>query len=173
MKKADLIVILGSPNADDGRLFDVAIDRCRLAIKLYQNNPQQRFILTGGFGEHFNVSPYSHAQLLEQYLIHAGIAKIHILAHVNSLNTIEDATLSEAIIRSLNPGVVTIVTSDYHADRAKFIFSEVLQNSGKLVFQLSSTDPAHSELDIRELSVHEKRSLVKLKRVGIAGYYGK
>ena len=170
-EKTDLIVVLGSPNADDGRLFDVAIGRCELALGVYRENPDQRVILTGGFGAHFNTTPFPHAELLERYLIDRGLPQQVIVGRVESANSIEDALLSKDLIASLNPGKITIVTSDYHQDRAEFIFKSVWGESVDLRFRYSSVDPDRSELDILALTAHEKRAVEKLKRVGLEGYY--
>ena len=169
--KTDLIVVLGSPNADDGRLYDVAIGRCELALEVYRENPEQRVILTGGFGEHFNLSSQPHSRLLEDYLLEQGLPENAIAGHVESANSIEDALLSKDLIASLNPGVVTIVTSDYHQERAEFIFRNVWGDAIDLRFRYSPANPDTSELDIRELAAHEKRAVEKLRCVGLEGYY--
>ena len=170
-EKTDLIIILGSPNTDDGRLYDVAIGRCELALEVYRENPDQRVILTGGFGAHFNTSPFPHAEVLERYLVGRGLPQQAIVGHVQSANSIEDALLSKDLITSLNPGTITIVTSDYHQERAEFIFRSVWGESVDLRFRYSLADPDHSELDILTLTAHEKRAVEKLKRVGLDGYY--
>lgn len=170
-EKTDLIVILGSPNADDGRLFDVAIGRCKLASEIYRENPEQRIVLTGGFGEHFNNSPHPHAKLLENYLTQLGVPEHVIVGRIESGNTIEDALLSRDLIEVLCPGVITVVTSDYHKNRAEYVFKTVLGKSYTLKFRYSETNPDESELDIRALTAHEARACEKLEKVGIDGYY--
>lgn len=167
-----IIMILGSPNADDGRLYDVAISRCQLALAEYRKNPGVKFLLTGGFGAHFNQSPKPHAAYLEEYLTKAGVKKNCFLECAESANTIEDATLSKLIVEKYPVTDLTIITSDYHLARAEYIFREVYRELPfDLIFLAAPSAEARSEMDIKDLKQHEARALEKLKKNGIANYY--
>jgi uncharacterized SAM-binding protein YcdF (DUF218 family) len=167
-----IIMILGSPNADDGRLYDVAVAKCQLALLEYHKNPDAKFLLTGGFGAHFNRSSKPHAAYLEEYLIKAGIPKDSILEHAESANTIEDATLSKPIVQRRHATDVTIITADFHLPRVEYIFREIYRDLPlHLTFLASPTDEERSELNIKELKQHEAVALQKLKTRGIVNYY--
>ncbi len=59
----ELLVVLGSPNDDDGRLSPRAVERLRGALREHRARPDLPILLTGGFGEHFNrSSPRPHAE---------------------------------------------------------------------------------------------------------------
>ncbi|HEX3043599.1 MAG TPA: YdcF family protein [Bacillota bacterium] len=168
----DIIMILGSPNADDGQLYDVAISRCRLALVEFEKNPAAKFLLTGGFGAHFNRSSKPHAAYLEEYLLKAGVKRDSVLEYAESANTIEDATLSKPVIEKYKAANVTIITSDYHLARAEYIFREIYQDLQlNLTFLAAPSDEEQSELDIKDLKKHEANALQKLKTTGIANYY--
>ena len=67
----NVIIILGSPNSQKGRLSKIAIGRARKCLEIF--NPEKDMILcTGGFGVHFNTSEKPHADYLKQYLIKNG-----------------------------------------------------------------------------------------------------
>jgi uncharacterized SAM-binding protein YcdF (DUF218 family) len=166
------IIVLGSPNAKDGRLYDVAVGRCETALNVYRKHPDYKFILTGGFGSHFNQSNQPHAYYLAQCLINSGIQEKDILEFAESANSIEDALLSRPIVEKYNIRRLIIVTSDYHAERAEFIFTKVYEDLDvNISFSAADTNIENSELDIRRLIQHEKTALQKLKKNGLEKYY--
>lgn len=167
-----VIIVLGSPNDRNGRLYDVAIGRCKTAIRVYKKHPGYKLLLTGGYGTHFNESNRPHARYLAEYLIQSGLQKKDILEFAESANSIEDATLSKPIIQKYDIKNIIIVTSDYHVDRAKYIFNQIYENIPvNISFSTAITDIKNSELDIRSLIKHEKFSLNKLKKYGMENYY--
>lgn len=171
MNTNKIIIVLGSPNSDDGLLYDVAIQRCELALKAYKKTPC-KILLTGGFGVHFNKSNKPHAFYLGQHLIQSGVAKTDILEYIESSNTIEDATMSIYIFEKYTINNATIITSDFHLERAKFIFNKVCNNSNiNFTFLATKTDQHTSQIDIDALKKHEVFALNKLKKYGIDNYY--
>ncbi|MBN2091657.1 YdcF family protein [candidate division KSB1 bacterium] len=160
-----LIVVLGSPNSETGQLYSIARERCELAMKLFHENPGAKLLLTGGFGAHFNVSAKPHAFYLQKYLMERGIPESAFLEFALSSNTLEDASLSKPIILNTDSRKITIVTSDYHYPRAKFIFErEFLDISLEISFCTSITNAEKCEIDLEPLKKHEKMALEKLKR---------
>lgn len=167
----EVILILGSPNKPDGELYDIAIDRCKRALSLYYSDPNRKIMATGGFGGHFNTSDKAHAALLMQYLQGFGIPTGQFLPWAESRNTIEDARMSLHLLESHPVSKLIIVTSDYHYDRAQYIFGEVHGTRWPMEFALCETDPEESALDLIALAAHEKRALKRLKEKGLNGYY--
>ncbi len=168
------ILILGSPNTKDGRLYDVAIGRCKIALCEYRKNKNYKFILTGGYGAHFNESNHPHAWYLAQYLIKSGVPKKDILEYIESANSIEDVRLSKPIILKHNINRIIVVTSDYHLDRAQYIFNQIYSHLNlNIFFSAARTDIKNSELDILKLIEHEKFALEKIKQYGVENYYKK
>ena len=171
---AGAIIVLGSPNTKDGRLYDVAIGRCEIALSEYRKNKNYKFLLTGGYGAHFNESNHPHAWYLAQYLIESGVPKKDILEYAESTDSIEDAKLSKPIILKHNINRIIIVTSDYHLNRAQYIFNQVYSHLNvEIFFSTAKTDIKNSELDILKLMKHEKFALEKIKRYGLENYYKK
>jgi len=93
-----------------------------------------------------------------------GIPERAILDLVESKNTLEDASLSKPIVAALNPPRVIVVTSDYHFERAKYVFEREFSELGiKLEFSICETDATNSDLPLDELRQHEKEALARLR----------
>lgn len=161
-----IIIILGSPNSKDGQLYSVAKQRCDKGIQEYLNNPAWRIVLTGGFGEHFNESAKPHTYYLKNYLLMRGIDPAAIIDSVMSTNTLEDASLSRPIIEQYNVGDILVVTSDFHYERARFIFEREFANVKiGIRFSLCTTDESTCGFDLERQKIHEKNSLKKLQEL--------
>ena len=160
-----LIVVLGSPNAEDGRLYSVAKERCQLALDEYASHPGWRILLTGGYGAHFNTTHHPHAAYLKRYLAARGIPQHDIVEFAESSNTIEDASLSKPIVSKYAVRRILVITSDYHQDRARYVFGkEFADTDVEIEFSIAQTDEAVCELDLEALKRHERAALERLKR---------
>ena len=166
MKQAipGIIIILGSPNSKEGELYHMARQRCEKGIQEHLNHPGWKIVLTGGFGEHFNTTKQAHNVYLKKYLLERGIAHDVILDSVLSSNTLEDASLSKPIIVKHKVKDILVVTSDFHYDRARYIFeTEYSDTDINIRFSLADTDESTCEFDLKSQKAHEKRSLKRLK----------
>jgi uncharacterized SAM-binding protein YcdF (DUF218 family) len=163
MKKKCLIIVLGSPNKENGELYSVAKERCELALQIYRKNSACKIILTGGYGDHFNRSKKPHACYLKSYLLKAGIIREDIIACVESTNTREDASLTKSIVEKNKIEKIIIITSDFHEKRARFIFEKEYAELGvPIEFAVSHTISKNCELDLEALIQHEQRALDNL-----------
>jgi vancomycin permeability regulator SanA len=161
----EVIVVLGSPNFPDGTLGPIAKDRLHGCLSVFDPK-KHKIICTGGFGSHFNTSPIAHANYLQRFLIENGVPSTAFLSLALSSNTVEDATFSKSILSKLNYKNLLIITSNYHLDRVKFIFSEVLSG-----FDLNYIGVNHHSIDdiLKPLIQHEKQALDELHVNGL--YY--
>ena len=160
-----IILVLGSPNADDGTLSKMALSRLDECLKLYRSS-NFKIVLTGGFGAHFNVADKAHAVYLQEYLIGIGVKNEDILAIVESANSVQDATLSKWIIYKFQPEQILIVTSDYHYLRAKLIFETVYAPFEAIDFCLAPSAEV-DETILSRLVAHEKTTLQDLIDHGV------
>lgn len=160
-----IIIILGSPNSEEGELYPVAIERCEKGIQEHLNRPGWKILLTGGFGEHFNKSEKPHAFYLQKYLLERGIAPEAILDLVLSTSTLEDASLSKQKVAKYNVKEIVVVSSDFHYNRARYIFERGYadMNIG-IRFSLSETDESSCGFDLKRQKEHERSSLSLLKK---------
>ncbi len=161
-----LIVVLGSPNAEDGALYSIARERCRLALDEYARRDGWKLLLTGGYGAHFNTTDQPHAAYLKDYLTARGIPEADIVEFAQSSNTLEDASCSKPIVRKYGVQEILVITSDYHQARARHVFEREFADTGvEIAFSVAQTDEAACELDLEALRRHERQARERLRRL--------
>jgi uncharacterized SAM-binding protein YcdF (DUF218 family) len=159
-------------NDKTGNLSDMALERCNKALEVFQEHKDSWFITTGGTGEAFNVNPRSHAYFLKQYLVKNGVPEGRFLPFAESQNTIQDAKLSKTILKSRPVVSITVVSSDFHIDRVRYLFEKIYHGEvSNLSFVPAPAYPNPAQYDLEALIKHEKRAMAHLKKYGIDGYY--
>ncbi len=156
-----ILLLLGSPNNEKGELSQIATDRITYASNVYKSNNNLKILCTGGFGEHFNVTNLPHAYYAQKKLIQKGIHHDDFLPYVLSTNTYEDFEMAKETIQSNAPGLLIVVTSDFHMERA-IMLQETLINYPQTIYL-----PAKSSLSKNELLPlieHEKNAIKRLKK---------
>ncbi|MGN1344601.1 MAG: YdcF family protein [Traorella sp.] len=103
------IVILGCGLLDSNRISPLLMQRCQIAIELYQKEPKQ-IVVSGGMGKDESIS---EAKAMKEYIIKQGINEKDILLEEKSSNTKENLLYTSILIGNS----FTIVTSDYHRPR--------------------------------------------------------
>ena len=160
------IVILGAPNSEAGELSSIAEERCELALVEYAKRPDWKFLLTGGYGAHFNITDQPHAAYVKRHLVSRGVPPQKILELVESTNTLQDASLSKPIIIRYGAPEIAVVTSDYHAARARYVFEREFANTGvRINFLASQTVEAACGFNLDAQKKHEQQALAKLKEM--------
>jgi len=159
-----VIIILGSANDDAGNLSPSSLERADKGIAEYRNNPGSKILATGGFGDHFNTTDQPHALHVKSYLIGQGVDEDDILPPAVSKDTIEDAVLAKEILQGREVSGIILVTSDFHMDRSKFIFSRVFPEYR--ITYVEAVSLANPE-KMKKLLQHEKESMAKLLDQGI------
>lgn len=156
-----IIILLGAPNDDAGRLSSIAEERCRQALVECRSRSGYAVLPTGGFGEHFNRTAKPHAHYTRRYLLEHGVPAPAILEPVHSSSTREDAALSRPVVVSCGVQNVVVVNSDFHVARAELIFGREFGG-----FQLSfcASTTALPGADLEALAQHEQHAVARLKR---------
>ena len=159
-----LIVILGSPNTDDGDLPAMALGRVTAGYQLYQERRATgwQLLLTGGFGEHFNRTAFPHAYYLQQWLLTQRVPAHAIVDFALSRHTGEDALLALPIVERTGVRQLCVVTSDFHVARAALIFRRVFPDYPVEFVgapYLSTCSPAEQE----RLTAHEAKRIAELQ----------
>ena len=160
----EILIILGSPNSPNGDLGNISISRLNSCLNLYKKNTL--IICTGGWGPHFNTSVHSHASLAKNYLIDEGVPEKAFLECALSSNTVDDAVKIIPIIKNLSHIKLTVITSDYHLERVKLIFNEILKGFTITYVGVESNLPKNSYDAIIE---HEKKAIHSIQENGL--YY--
>ena len=160
MRAAGVIVVLGSPNDDQGRLSSIALERCSQALAEFKRNPEYAVLPTGGWGAHFNTTDKPHGFYVRRELLTCGIPESAFLPCVKSSNTFEDATVSRPILDFYPETELIVLTSDFHAVRAQYLFEREYPER-RITISASVTDLPPNELALRQ--EHEHKALKRLK----------
>jgi uncharacterized SAM-binding protein YcdF (DUF218 family) len=159
-----MIVVLGSPNSEDGELYSVAKERCELALAEYAKRSDWKLLLTGGYGAHFNTTDQPHAAYLKRYLVKRGVPGQAIVEFAESTNTLQDASYSKPIVLKYRVPEIVVVTSDYHVDRARYVFErEFADTEVRIEFLVSQTEEETCEFDLEAQKEHEREALARLR----------
>jgi uncharacterized SAM-binding protein YcdF (DUF218 family) len=160
-----VLIVLGSPNDQHGRLHSVALERCACALRLHRDNPEWPLLLTGGFGAHFNTADRPHAWYLGSHLREHGVPEQALLPFALSRSTLEDASLAKPIALASGAQAAVVITSDYHVERARWVFlREFADTTLTLLFCATVTDESRCELDLAALKRHEREALGRFRR---------
>lgn len=162
--KKEVLVVLGSPNSPIGELSDISKNRLDYCRKIFTKG--QLVLLTGGWGAHFNTSDKPHAFYGRAYLINKGLSEKDFLEFAMSENTVDDAVKIKAILSEPKNANLIVITSDYHEDRVKLIFKEILKE-----YEISfvGVESSLDEKRLHELRKHEDKAINAIKRNGL--YY--
>ena len=160
--ETEVLAVLGSPNSSTGELSDISKSRLDCCWDLFRKG--QRVICTGAWGAHFNTSDQAHAFYAKEYLLEKGLSEEDFLEFALSENTVDDARKIKAVLSGLNYRKLTVISSDYHLERVKLIFTKILEE-----YQLEFIG-AKSKLDeetYRSLLLHEKNAIQSIKEKGL------
>ncbi|RXK52152.1 YdcF family protein [Aquirufa rosea] len=160
-----LLIVLGSPNTPNGQLGQIALDRVNYCFHLFEQEPKP-ILCTGGFGNHFNLSPWPHAELLKNKLLQLGVNDDYFLPLALSANTVEDATKSLAILQNYAVATLQIITSNYHLERVKLIFDIILSSWDREYFGVEHVADLP---ELASLMAHEQKAIAQIKNNGL--YY--
>lgn len=159
------LVVLGSPNSEDGNLGYTALDRLNYCLDIFDS--KNHFIIcTGGFGEHFNTTKNAHATYAIKYLMDKGVKSESFLESALSANTVEDAVMTKKIILRHNLDSLVVITSDYHLERVKLIFNEILAS---FTIEYKGVEHDISNVEKEKLATHEKKAIDGILNKGL--YY--
>lgn len=159
------LVVLGSPNSEDGSLGYTALDRLDYCLDIF--DPKNNYIIcTGGFGAHFNTTNKAHATYAMKYLMDNGVESKSFLEPALSANTVEDAVMTKKIVLNHNLDSLVVITSDFHLERAKLIFDQILE-SVTIEYRGVEHDVSHTEKE--KLLAHEKKAISGILNKGL--YY--
>lgn len=154
-----LIILFGHENTSNGRLSDVAVSRCGVALEFLKAHPDAVVLPTGAFGAHFNVTERMHSKYLADYLTAHGVAKNRILCGTSSSNTLEDCLCARKVAVDNGYSPIIAVTSEYHAPRVSFILDHVFRAHD---FSVEEAPTPAACIDVEKRK--EARSFARLRR---------
>lgn len=130
-----LLVILGHTNSSDGKISETGLKRCEAAVEYARRNEVSHILCTGAFDDSFNVSAKPHGEwmldqvkrLMKQGV---GVSKFAVFAGCTpTAFTEEDLFAARRVCQDLECDLITLVTSQFHAERvqeiAKLVFRDI------------------------------------------------
>ena len=160
----EVLVVLGSPNSPSGELSDISKSRLDCCRKMFTKG--QLILCTGGWGPHFNISDKPHAYYGKEYLMGNGLSEKDFLEIALSENTVDDAVKLKSILPDHRNVKLIVITSDYHLERARLIFNEILD---KYEMNFVGVESNMEEEKLHQLIEHEKKAINSIKQNGL--YY--
>ena len=121
----DAIIVLGCGVKENKDLPDNAKQRVNSAIELLDK--KTKLIFCGKYSFLAKKIPkIAEAKAMKNYAISKGIASSTIICENKSKDTIGNAYFVRLILKDKNMFQITVVTSDYHMRRTKYIFNKIL-----------------------------------------------
>ena len=157
-----IIIVLGSPNDENGNLSEMALARAQTAFSQHRIHPNYMILPTGGFGEHFNTTNKTHGYYLKKYLIKLGIKEDLFLEVAESKNTPDDAFKAMAIVKKYQLENIIVVSSDFHMERVRYIFDRVFE-AYKLNYVAAPYLPNCPKEEAIKIASHEKQAIAYLR----------
>ncbi|HXJ98673.1 MAG TPA: YdcF family protein [Gelidibacter sp.] len=162
--KKEVLIVLGSLNSPEGELSNISKSRLNHCAKIYQKG--NLVLCTGGWGDHFNTSPTAHAFYAKQYLLTKGVLEDAFLDFALSAHTVDDAVKIKPIIAKLENLKLTVITSNYHLNRVKLIFNEILAGYSMKFVGVDSNLPQE---EFENAVQHETKAIEAILKNGL--YY--
>lgn len=152
-----ILIILGFKLNDDGGMNIILKNRLDKSAKLYCTINYDIIIVSGGnVGKNKKLTESSVMKkyLVEKHLIDSKI----IIEENNSSDTNENAIETYKIIKKIkNIKNVTIVTSKFHLERVKYVFSHFYKNNFNLIFKFSKDYTCSKVLNLKKLYENEAK----------------
>ena len=158
------IIVLGAENSTTGIIGVISKSRLDNCLEIYEKG--DLILCTGGWGSHFNTTKIAHAIYAQEYLIRKGILKSDLLTPALSGNTVDDAIKVKEIIKNIKHHNFTLITSDFHLQRAEIIFSEILEEYN---FSFIGANAPLSAEEFAIYTAHEKKAVSIIQKKGL--YY--
>lgn len=118
------IVVLGGGITPEGNLPELVELRLRKAVELFQEH-HSLIILSGKYSLLIDEPPAkTEAQLMQEELVGLGVPGDQLILEDESQDTVANAYFVKKIIKGKDTKV-TVVTSEFHKDRADYIFRKV------------------------------------------------
>tara|TARA_B100000768_G_C11276589_1_gene376289 strand:- start:2163 stop:2654 length:492 start_codon:yes stop_codon:yes gene_type:complete len=152
-----ILVILGFKLNLNGKMNIILKNRLDKSALLYNSHNYDLIIVSGGNVEK-STNKYE-SDVMKKYLVekHSIDSKI-IIEEKKSKDTNENAIETYKIIKNIkNIKNVTIVTSKFHLERVKCVFSHFYKNNFNLIFKSSKDHTCSKVLNLKKLYENEAK----------------
>lgn len=117
-------------------------------------------------GRSFQHFTTAHAFYAKQYLLTKGVLEDAFLDFALSAHTVDDAVKTKPIISELENIQLTVITSNYHLNRVKLIFNEILAGYSMKFVGVDSNLPQE---EFENAVQHETKAIEAVLKNGL--YY--
>lgn len=155
----EAIILLSYITNPDGTLMEIGKERADAALELLAKNKYGKIIVSGSTSGFEKEKLVTEADAIKEYIIERGIDENLIIKEEESKDTIGNAIFTKKIIDKEKMRNITVITSDFHFERAKYVFDFIFGGEYNLQYEESKTKSITDEL-----IKHEKENfeLVKL-----------
>jgi uncharacterized SAM-binding protein YcdF (DUF218 family) len=149
-----LLVVLSHLMSKDCELGEESAARADMAIKIFSCNEYDKLVTLGW--DYRADCDIPIAEVISDYILkNSDIEKTSVIEIRESRDTVGDAVYCLDFFRNCKLKKIVVVTSDYHVDRTRLIFSHVFNKAVSLeVFGVSTKANFESEI-----LLHEQQSL--------------
>lgn len=135
--KFDAVIVLAGGIQSDGRLPKTVEKRIDLAYQIFHKGLADHFLLSGKWSVFWDHQPprVTEARLMKKYALKIGLNPKNLLLEEHSQNTFENAFYSIKLFaepRSWQK--ILVITSDFHLQRCRKIFSYLNKNNHDFYF---------------------------------------
>jgi uncharacterized SAM-binding protein YcdF (DUF218 family) len=153
----DAVIILGFDVRPDGTLPEEGASRVRTGIQLYKEVGAKQLVMSGNVAHIHSYTPLkSEAQAMADYAVLQGFPPAKILIENKSKSTYENAIYTKKIVEANCWESIVVVTSQFHAQRAEYLFRKVYGDNYRIGFAV-----AHNCLSDAERSEINKLEAIK------------
>lgn len=137
---SDVIIVLGRGVEDDGTLPLDPQSRVRKAVELYNHGRAPQIVMSGAWTYHFDISPISaESTAMKKYAIELGVPDDHIVEESESMDTIGNVYFTKKnVCEPHGWKSLTIVASDEHMPRIKYLFKKIYGPEYSFEFEISN-----------------------------------
>jgi hypothetical protein len=146
----NLLVVLSHLMSKNCELGEESVARADMAIKFFSCDQYDKLVTLGW--DYRADCDVPIAEVVSDYILKkSNINKSLVIAIRESRDTVGDAVYCLDFFRSSKLKKIVVVTSDYHVERTKFIFSRVFNNSVSIeVYGVETEANLDSEILMRE-----------------------
>ncbi|MFH1073151.1 MAG: YdcF family protein [Nanoarchaeota archaeon] len=135
MNFKNVLIVLGCSSRKDGRPSDCMVSRARKAVHLYKRENYSRVILSGG--PSCLVIPESE---IMRIMLLRFIPSGKLITERHSRSTVQNAVFCWELLKDRHSKKITVLTSEHHLPRARYIFRKLYSHMGVSLYFESAPD---------------------------------
>lgn len=165
MANVSLVIVLGHGIDPDGKLPETAKLSVDTGVEVFNKTNSSKMLMCGRWSYIYDYVPKkTEAQAMKEYAISLGLDGKNILIEDKSLDTMGNAFFAKKIVKRI-AGLekITVVTCDFHVERAKYIFERIFGDGFSIEFVGSRT--AYTPEQVAKRAAFEQETLKFLKKM--------